>query len=72
MKLLTSHGLDYEMQGASEHEFCHDKKRIGKGLVPAGIVERVLQHVAPLLQYERKGGLYVAEFKVADFARQGS
>ena len=39
MKLLTSHGLDYEMQGASEHEFCHDKKRIGKGLVPAGIVE---------------------------------
>ena len=41
-------------------------------VVPAGVVERVLQHVAPLLQYDRKGGLYVAEFKVPGFQRQGS
>ena len=41
-------------------------------VVPAGVVERVLQHVAPLMQYDRRGGLYIAEFEVSDFGRQGS
>ena len=41
-------------------------------VVPAGVVERVLQHISPLLEYKRKGGLYVAKMKVSGFARQGA
>ncbi len=38
-------------------------------VVPPGIVDRVLQFVKPLMQYDRKGGLYVAKMKLTDFQR---
>ena len=38
IKLLTQHGLVYEMLCASLHVFCHDKNRFGQGLVPDLIV----------------------------------
>ncbi len=31
--------------------------------------DRVLQFVKPLMQYDRKGGLYVAKMKLTDFQR---
>ena len=40
-------------------------------VVPAGVVDRVLQHIEPLIQYDRKGGLYVSKFTVSGFTRQG-
>ena len=52
MKLLTSHGLDYEMQGASEHVLCHDKNRFGEGLVPASIVELFVSIMAVGFSFE--------------------
>ena len=38
-------------------------------VVPPGIVDRVLQFVKPLMQYDRKGGLHVAKMKLTDFQR---
>ena len=40
-------------------------------VVPPGIVDRILQHVKPLMQYERRGGLYVAEVELSGFQRPG-
>ena len=41
-------------------------------VVPPGIVDKILEHVSPLMQYDRKGGLYVADFEVSGFQRPGS
>ena len=40
-------------------------------VVPPGIVDKILEHVEPLMQYERKGGLYVADIERSGFHRQG-
>ncbi len=40
-------------------------------VVPPGIVDKILEHITPLLQYDRQGGLYVAELTMSSFARQG-
>ncbi len=48
--------------------FCASKCVV----VPPGIVDRILQHVKPLMTYERRGGLYVADLELSDFARQGA
>ena len=40
-------------------------------VVPPGIVDKILEHIKPLLQYDRQGGLYVAEMTMSSFARQG-
>ena len=41
-------------------------------VVPTGVVDRILQHIDPLLQYNRKGGLYVTEIELSPFQRQGT
>ena len=38
-------------------------------VVPEGIVEKILAHVKPLLQYNRKGNLFVAKMKMSSFVR---
>ena len=40
--------------------------------VPLGIVDKMLEHIDPMLQYDRKGGLYVAEMQPAGFGWQGA
>ena len=40
-------------------------------VVPPGVVDRVLQHIAPLMQYDRQGGLYTAELELQGFTRPG-
>ena len=41
-------------------------------VVPPGVVDRILQHVQPLMQYDRKGGLYVTEMELQGFQRPGA
>ena len=36
-----------------------------------GIVEKILKHVKPITQYDRTGGLYIAEMELSGFTRQG-
>ena len=38
-------------------------------VVPPGVVDRVLQYVTMLMQYDRKGGLYVSDIELSSFQR---
>ena len=38
-------------------------------VVPAGVVDRILAHVKPLMQYNRKGNLYIGKMKMSSFTR---
>ena len=40
-------------------------------VVPPGIVAAIMQKVKAVAEYKRSGGLYLADFKVSRFARQG-
>ena len=40
-------------------------------VVPPGIVEKILKHVKPGTQYDRTGGLHIAEMELSGFTRQG-
>ena len=40
-------------------------------VVPPGIVNDILKNVTPVAQYDREGGLYIAEMTPSGFARQG-
>ena len=40
-------------------------------VVPAGVVERVLKTIKPLMQYNREGDLYIAKLTMSGFPRQG-
>jgi hypothetical protein len=42
--------------------------RLG-AVVPAGIVDKILEKIKPILQYDRRGGLYCAEVKLSSFPR---
>ena len=40
-------------------------------VVPPGIVAAIMRKVKAVAEYKRTGGLYLADFKVSSFARQG-
>ena len=40
-------------------------------VVPPGIVEEVLKRIRPVSEYTRTGNLYLGEFKMSSFTRQG-
>ena len=40
-------------------------------VVPPGVVAAVLKQIKPIAQYKREGGLYLADFTLSDFVRQG-
>ncbi len=40
-------------------------------VVPPGIVDEILKKIKPLSEYKRSGNLYVGEFKMSRFQRQG-
>ena len=51
------------------HEVLFTNK---KGVVvPPGFVEEILKRVTPILEYEREGGLYLADITLSSFTRQG-
>ena len=35
--------------------------------MPAGLVNNVLETIKPIMQYDRRGGLYCAEVKLSSF-----
>ena len=55
--------------GDGEHDVLFNNKVCV--VVPPGIVNRILKHVDPIMEYEREGNLYTAEVDVSDFIRQG-
>ena len=56
-------------EGPGDHDVLFNN-RVGV-VVPPGIVDTVLKYVKPLMQYDREGGLYVAEVTMSGFARPG-
>ena len=40
-------------------------------VVPAGVVDKILEKIIPIFEYTRRGGLYVAGVKVSSFHRPG-
>jgi hypothetical protein len=55
--------------GPGVHDVIFTNK---KGVVlPAGLLDEILRKHKPILEYDRKGGLYVAEVKLSSFTRQG-
>ena len=56
-------------EGNGNHDiFFNNKKCVA---MPPGIVDAVLRQITPLAEYQREGNLYLAEFEMSDFARQG-
>ncbi len=55
--------------GDGDHDVLFNNKKCV--VVPPGIVERILKYVQPITQYDRQGGLYVADMTLSDFVRQG-
>ena len=40
-------------------------------VVAPGVVKKMMEHLTPVAQYEREGNLYVGEFSLSSFTRQG-
>ncbi len=40
-------------------------------VIPPGIVEQIIKPMKPVAKYPREGGLYIADFALTSFARQG-
>ena len=38
-------------------------------VVPAGIVDKILENIKPIMQYDRRAGLYCADVKLSSFPR---
>ena len=55
--------------GPGDHDVLFNN-RIGV-VVPPGVVDLILKYVSPIMQYDREGGLYVAEVKMSGFPRPG-
>ena len=56
-------------EGDGNHDILFNNKRCV--VVPPGIVDAVLRQIKPVAEYLREGNLYLAEFEMSDFARQG-
>ena len=57
------------MAGPGTHDILFNNK-IGV-VVPAGVVDRILKVVKPIMKYKRKGGLYVAEMELSALDNTG-
>ena len=40
-------------------------------VMPPGLVKLLLKHIKPIARYPRRGGLYVGDFEMSSFPRQG-
>ena len=55
--------------GPGVHDVIFTNK---KGIVlPAGLLDEILKKHKPVLEYDRRGGLYVTDIKLSSFTRQG-
>ncbi len=55
--------------GPGTHDVLFTNRRAV--VVPPGIVDKIMKHIKPLVQYDRQGGLYVAEMTLSGFTRPG-
>ncbi len=55
--------------GPGTHDVLFTNRRAV--VVPPGIVDKIMMHIKPLVQYDRQGGLYVAEMTLSGFTRPG-
>ena len=62
-----------KLTGPEEGDGIHDVMFSNKRCIvlPAGTVERLAKETKPIVQYPRKGNLYVAKMKLSSFARPG-
>ncbi len=55
--------------GPPKQDFLFNNRR--GVVVPPGIVDEILKKIAPITEYKREGNLYIGEFKMSSFTRQG-
>ena len=55
--------------GDGEHDILFNNKR--SVVVPPGVVEAVMGHIDAVAEDHRDGNLYLSDFTVSDFVRQG-
>ena len=62
-----------KMTGPADGPGTHDVlfTNLRAVVVPPGIVDKIMKHIKPLVQYDRQGGLYVAEMTLSGFTRPG-
>jgi hypothetical protein len=56
-------------EGPGVQDFMFNN-RIGV-VMPPGLVDLLLKHIKPVARYPRRGGLYVGDFEMSSFTRQG-
>ncbi len=55
--------------GAGTHDVLMNNRR--DIVVQPGVVDKIMKVIAPIVEYERQGNLYMAEMTMSDFIRQG-
>ena len=55
--------------GDGNHDILFNNKRCV--VVPPGVVEQIMQQVSAVAGYHRDGNLYLSDFTMSDFIRQG-
>ena len=56
-------------EGEGNHDILFNNRRCV--VVPPGVVEAVMEHVDAVAEYHRDGNLYLSDFTMSDFVRQG-
>ena len=56
--------------GPGKHDVLFNNKR--GVVVPAGVVDKILERITPIFEYTRRGGLYIADVTVSSFPRPGN
>ena len=56
-------------EGIGNHEVLFNNKRCV--VVPPGIVDQIMEQVNAVAEYHRDGNLYLSDFTMSDFIRQG-
>ena len=55
--------------GEGNHDILFNNRRCV--VLPPGVVEAVMEHVDAVAEYHRYGNLYLSDFTMSDFVRQG-
>ncbi len=55
--------------GTGSHDVLFNNKRCV--VVPPGIVDQIMEQVSAVAEYHRYGNLYLSDFTMSDFIRQG-
>ena len=56
-------------EGTGNHDVLFNNKRCV--VVPPGIVDQIMEQVDAVAEYHRDGNLYLSDFTMSDFIRQG-